>query len=191
MKMGGVAAIAGGVCWTVAAWAAALSPPYGTAGNVGNRFLAEDAWMLLALPLLAAGAWALQRAQADAVGSTGRTATVLFVTGVAIASASLALEALGIVVMQRPLFEIGARVLLVPMGGVLIGWASLRARSIPAAAALTLLVGAALLYVANSENWMASLAAVFGLGWVAVGATLSTGRLRSRPRVRRRPVPMG
>lgn len=178
MKLGGMAAIAGGVCWMVAAWLAALSPPYGTVGNVGNPFLAEDAWMLAALPLLAAGAWALHRAQSEAVGPAGRTGTVLFVVGAAIASASLALEALGIVVMERPLFEIGARVLLIPLGGVLLGWGALRARSIPLAVAATLLVGAVLLFIANSENWMAGLAAVFGVGWVGVGATLLTDRWR-------------
>ncbi len=171
-KVGGIAAALGGTLWGVAAWYAAFSPPYGTNGNVGNPFLTEDAWLLAALPLIAVGALTVDSRQAGRAPTMARVGAALLVLGAVVASLSLALEAVGAFVMQRPLFEIGSRVLLIPLGGLLLGAGSLKARVVPAPAAATLLVGAALLFIANSENWMAGLAAVFGLGWLAVGATL-------------------
>lgn len=172
MKLGGIAAALGGTCWAVAAWFAALSPPYGSEGNVGNPFLTEDAWMLAALPLIAVGALALDRRQRGWAPAVARIGAALLVIGAVVASVSLALEGVGAVVMRRPLFEIGSRVLLIPLGGLLLAAGSLRARVLPRPVAVALLVGAALLSIANSENWMAGLAAVFGLGWLSVGATL-------------------
>ncbi len=173
-RLGGLAAVAGGIFWVAAAWFAALSPPYGSAGNFENRFATEDAWMLAALPLIAMGALTLDRMHRDHTAKAARVGTALFVAGAMVASVSLALEGLSIFVMQRPVFQIGAQVLLIPVGGLLLGFGSFRARVIPSVVASMLLIGAGLLFIANSENWMAGLAAVFGLGWVAAGVVMAT-----------------
>lgn len=168
----GVAAATGGICWVVAACLAAVSPPHGSQGNIANRFVGEDAWSLAALPLLAVAAWGLSRDERVRMATSGRAGAVLFVVGASLASMSLAMEAAGVLVLERPMVEIGSRVLLVPLGGLLLAWSVFRARTVPVPAAALLLFGAALLYVANSENWMAALAAVFGVGWITVGVVL-------------------
>lgn len=185
VKLGAIAGATGGMLWAVAAWFAALSPPHGRDGNVGNTFVTEDAWMLAALPLIAVGALTLYRLQRRRVPAVTRIGASMLVVGATLASVSLALEALGTVVMQRPLLEIGSQVLLIPLGGLLLAVGSLRSRVVPPAVAGLLLLGSGLLYIANSENWMAGLAAVFGLGWIAVGARLAT-----QPTARA-PVPAG
>jgi hypothetical protein len=171
-RLGSYTAMVGGICWAVAAWFAALSPPYGTAGNFTNHFVAEDAWLLAALPLLAIAVGAFVWIHRENSATGVRLGGALLVAGALMATVSLGLEALSLVVVQRPLLEIGARVLLIPLGGVLLASGALRARVVSPVASAVLLLGAVLLFVANSENWMAGLAAVFGFGWLAMGLTL-------------------
>jgi hypothetical protein len=171
-RIGGYSAMLGGICWMVAAWFAALSPPYGSAGNITNRFVVEDAWLLAALPLLAIAVGSVVRIHRENSPTGVRLGGALLVAGAFMATVSLGLEASSLVVVRRPLLEISAIVVLIPLGGALLAAGALRARVVSPVASTVLLVGAVLLLVANSENWMAGLAAVFGFGWLALGLTL-------------------
>jgi hypothetical protein len=172
-RIGSYTAMVGGICWMVAAWYAALSPPYGSAGNFTNSFVVEDAWLLAALPLLAIAVGSFVGIHRENSATGVRLGGALVVAGAVMATVSLGLEALSLVVVQRPLLEIGAVVLLIPLGGVLLAAGALRARVVSPVASAVLLLGGVLLFVANSENWMAGLAAVFGFGWLAMGVTLA------------------
>lgn len=88
-RIGGYSAMLGGMCWMVAAWFAALSPPYGSAGNFTNRFVAEDAWLLAALPLLSIAVGSFVLIHRENSATSVRLGGALLVIGAVMATVSL------------------------------------------------------------------------------------------------------
>jgi len=174
----GLAAMAGGLLWTVGFLVHSAQPRGCIAEECSTRPMRDapgyvNVLWVLALILLGVGGLALILLLRKA-GRSWR----LGKAGLIVAGAGMVILLLGplpLSASQReawmPIFVIPGLVLIV-IGFVLLGVAVLRAHVLPTWAALALLGGALLMLLGNEQTARALLFVPFGLAWVAVGFTL-------------------
>ena len=174
----GVAAMLGGMLWIVAAIVTA-SKPRGCIGpecrTMAMRDTSDVAPLLLLALLLSAMGLAGIFVRARNTGRLDRWGQ----TGLALCAAGVALLILGMVL--GTILEIFWT--LAPLGGLalviglaLVGIAALRVDALPRWAAVLLIVGSLGMLGFNDQNAQVLMAIPFGIGWVAVGYTLWSGR---------------
>jgi hypothetical protein len=189
IRWGGLAAMLGGLLWIVAAIITA-SKPRGCIGPAECDVMAirdtSDVapWLLLALLLSAVGlagmvirAWNTGR-----LDRLGQVSVALCAVGVMLLILGMGLSAISEVFWA-----------LVPLGGLalviglaLVGIAALRMEALPRWAAVLLVIGSLGMLGFNDQNAQVLMAIPFGIGWVAVGYALWSGRgatLQRPPRV--------
>jgi hypothetical protein len=189
IRWGGLAAMLGGLLWIVAAIITA-SKPRGCIGPaecdvMAMRDTSDVApLLLLALMLSAVGlagmvirAWNTGR-----LDRLGQVSVALCAVGVMLLVLGMGLNAISEVFWA-----------LVPLGGLalviglaLVGIAALRMEALPRWAAVLLIIGSLGMLGFNDQNAQVLMAIPFGIGWVAVGYALWSGRgatLQRPPRV--------
>jgi hypothetical protein len=191
-----ICAVLGGLLWAVACSYRATLPP-GCVGDAclvrsmrGDTPLGSALFGAAALLLLGAGAGLLLLVHRHTgLGRLGLVGLVAAATGVALLAAALVLVVLLAVVDDDVMPRLVVPgVALVALGGVLVAVVLVRSPLLPRWAAVALLVGAALLVLANEQDARVLLAVPFGLAWVVVGlglrrpARAAAGGHRSAPR---------
>ena len=189
IRWGGLAAILGGLIWIVAAIITA-SKPRGCIGPAECDVMAMrdtsdvTPLLLLALMLSAVGiagmvirAWNTGR-----LDRLGQVSVALCAVGVMLLVLGMGLNAISEVFWA-----------LVPLGGLalviglaLVGIAALRMEALPRWAAVLLVIGSLGMLGFNDQNAQVLMAIPFGIGWLAVGYALWSGRgatLQRPPRV--------
>jgi hypothetical protein len=189
IRWGGLAAMLGGLLWIVAAIITA-SKPRGCIGPaecdvMGIRDTSDvTPLLLLALMLSAVGlagmvirAWNTGR-----LDRLGQVSVALCAVGVILLVLGMGLSAISEVLWA-----------LVPLGGLalvtglaLVGIGALRMEALPRWAAVLLVIGSLGMLGFNDQNAQVLMAIPFGIGWVAVGYALWSGRgatLQRPPRV--------
>jgi hypothetical protein len=189
IRWGGLAAMLGGLLWIVAAIITA-SKPRGCIGPVECDVMAirdtsdVTPLLLLALMLSAVGlagmvirAWNTGR-----LDRLGQVSVALCAVGVMLLVLGMGLNAISEVFWA-----------FVPLGGLalviglaLVGIAALRMEALPRWAAVLLVIGSLGMLGFNDQNAQVLMAIPFGIGWVAVGYALWSGRgatLQRPPRV--------
>jgi hypothetical protein len=188
-RWGGLAAVAGGVLLVI--WAFLLIPMFGPTGVLGSLYRLYIALWSLSWLLLVGGLLGLHARQANAYGRLGAT-------GFAIASlGGLVVAVLSFVYLRRPMpgpyswgdgSGFGVAILVWEVGLLLLGIATLRARTLPLpwralplaifsvfplSVMLTpLMLGAGL----ESEFFYSGVPrALTGIGWVLLGYALLSG----------------
>ena len=179
IRWGEPAAMLGGLLWIVAAIITA-SKPRGCIGPAECDVMAMrdtsdvGPLLLLALMLSAVGlagmvirAWNTGR-----LDRLGQVSVALCAVGVMLLVLGMGLNAISEVFWA-----------LVPLGGLalviglaLVGIAALRMEVLPRWAAVLLVIGSMGMLVVNNQNAQALMAIPFGIGWVAVGYELWSGR---------------
>ena len=174
----GVAAMLGGMLWIVAALITA-SKPRGCIGPecdvLAMRDTSDVALLLLLALLLSAMGLAGMFIRARNTGRFDRWGQI----GLAVSSVGTALLVLGMVLSAiSDIFWV-----LVPLGGLalviglaLVGIAALRMEVLPRWAAVLLVLGSLGMLGFNDQNAQALMAIPFGIGWLAVGYALWSGR---------------
>src|ERR687889_404208 len=174
----GVAAMLGGMLWIVAALITA-SKPQGCIGPecdvLAMRDTSDVALLLLLALLLSAIGLAGVFIRARNNGRLDRWGQI----GLALSSVGLALLVLGMVLSAiSEVFWV-----LAPLGGLalviglaLVGIAALRMEVLPRWAAVLLVIGSLGMLGFNDQNAQALMAIPFGIGWLAVGYALWSGR---------------
>ena len=183
IRWSGLSAMLGGALFVVSAVVIASMPRGCIGDECASRPMRETgaagALLTLALLLVVIGAAGLVIRARDA-GRFG----ILAKTGIVVAALGAALPVVGSLV-QGILFE-GAYpympyfvipgVLALVIGFVLVGISVLRAGVLPRWAAVLLIVGTLAMLGFNDQNALALLAISNGIGWVAVGYVLWSGR---------------
>ena len=174
----GMAAMLGGMLWIVAAIITA-SKPQGCIGPecdvLAMRDTSDVALLLLLALLLSAIGLAGVFIRAQNTGRLDRWSQI----GLALSSVGLALLVLGMVLSAiSEVFWV-----LAPLGGLalviglaLVGIAALRMEVLPRWAAVLLVIGSLGMLGFNDQNAQALMAIPFGIGWLAVGYALWSGR---------------
>lgn len=175
-----VLAMLGGVAWVAAAVTHATQP----AGCVGDGCLTSSMResttattaliVLAALLMLASGVGLL--GEVRSTGPLGRVGTI----GAALCGLGTLSLATGVALQQlaadgdfdRMPWFVGPGVALIALGAGLVGWTVLRSSVVPRWAGAALIVGAALLILANEQTAAVLLAVPFGLAWSTTGAAL-------------------
>ena len=184
IRWSGLSAMLGGALFVVSAVVIASMPRGCIGDECASRPMRETgaagALLTLALLLVVIGAAGLVIRARDA----GRFGT-LAKTGIVVAALGAALPVVGSLVRVGILFE-GAYpympyfvipgVLALVIGFVLLGISVLRAGVLPRWAAVLLIVGTLARLGFNDQNALALLAIPNGIGWVAVGYVLWSGR---------------
>jgi hypothetical protein len=180
IRKGGLAAVAGGVFWISSALITA-SKPRGCIGDECDfRTMRETGALdsilfLLALLLFAVGTGALvaRLRNTGSLGRLGRTGLVFIAVGASLATIGMVLNVWDFSLV--PAFIIPG-LLAVIVGFLLLGVAVLRSEALPRWASVLLVVGALAMLGFNDQNWQALMAIPFGIGWIAVGYALWSGR---------------
>ncbi len=183
VRWSGLSAMLGGALFVVAAVVIASMPRGCIGGECASRPMRETgaagALLTLALLLVVLGAAGLV-IRARAAGRFGALAK----TGVVVAAVGAALPVFGSLVQgilfdgdypYMPYFVIPG-VLALVVGFVLLGLAVLRAGVLPRWAAVLLLLGTLAMLGFNDQNARALMAIPNGIGWVAAGYVLWSGR---------------
>ena len=175
----GMAAMLGGMLWIVAAIITAFKPR-GCIGPaecdvMAMRDTSDVAPLLLLALLLSAMGLAGMFIRARNTGRLDRWGQI----GVALCAVGVALLVVGMVL--NAISEVFWA--LVPLGGLalviglaLVGIAALRMEVLPRWAAVLLVIGSMGMVGFNDQNAQALMAIPFGIGWVAVGYALWSGR---------------
>ena len=189
IRWGGLAAILGGLIWIVAAIITA-SKPRGCIGPaecdvMAMRDTSDVAPLLLLALLLSAMGLARMFIRARNTGRLdrwGQIGVVLCAAGVALLVLGMGLNAISEVFWA-----------LVPLGGLalviglaLVGIGALRMEALPRWAAVLLVIGSLGMLGSNDQNAQVLMAIPFGIGWLAVGYALWSGRgatLQRPPRI--------
>lgn len=187
-RWGAVAAILGGILWIVSSIITA-SKPRGCIGLECDVSAMRDSsdvtpFLLLALLLTAVGlaGVAIRARNTGRFGRLTRAGVALYVFGVA-----LLILGMGLTAISEAFW-----ILMLPAGLALVtgltltGIATLRTGVLPRWAALLLIVGSLAMLFFNDQTAEALMAIPFGIGWVAVGYALWSGRgeaLQHPPRV--------
>jgi hypothetical protein len=189
IRWGGLAAMLGGLLWIVAAIITA-SKPRGCIGPaecdvMAMRDTSDVApLLLLALMLSAVGlaGMVIRAWNAGRFDRLGQVSVALCAVGVMLLVLGMGLNAISEVFWA-----------LVPLGGLalviglaLVGIAALRMEALPRWAAVLLVIGSLGMLGFNDQNAQVLMAIPFGIGWVAVGYALWSGRgatLQHPPRV--------
>ncbi len=188
IRWGGVAAMLGGILWIVSAIITA-SKPRGCIGLECEVSAMRDSsdvtpFLLLALLLTAVGlaGVAIRARNTGCFGRLTRAGVALYVVGV-----GLLVLGMGLTAISEAFW-----VLMLPAGLALVigltltGIATLRTGVLPRWSALLLILGSLAMLFFNDQTAQALMAIPFGIGWVAVGYALRSGRgetLRRPPRV--------
>ncbi len=187
-RWGAVAAMLGGILWIVSALITA-SKPRGCIGLECDVSAMRDSsdvtpFLLLALLLTAVGlaGVALYAKNTGRFGRLAQAGVALYVVGV-----GLLVLGMGLTAISEAFW-----ILMLPAGLALVigltltGIATLRTGVLPRWAALLLILGSLAMLFFNDQNAQALMAIPFGIGWVAVGYALWSGRgetLQRPPRV--------
>jgi hypothetical protein len=189
IRWGGLAAILGGLIWIVAAIITA-SKPRGCIGPAECDVMAMrdtsdvTPLLLLALMLSAVGlaGMVIRAWNTTHLDRLGQVSVALCAVGVMLLVLGMGLNAISEVFWA-----------LVPLGGLalviglaLVGIAALRMEALPRWAAVLLVIGSLGMLGFNDQNAQVLMAIPFGIGWVAVGYALWSGRgatLQRPPRV--------
>lgn len=189
IRWGGLAAMLGGLLWIVAAIITA-SKPRGCIGPaecdvMAMRDTSDVAPLLLLALLLSAVGLAGMVIRAWNTGRLdrlGQVSVALCAVGVILLVLGMGLNAISEVFWA-----------LVPLGGLalviglaLVGIGALRMEALPRWAAVLLVIGSLGMLGFNDQNAQVLMAIPFGIGWVAVGYALWSGRgatLQRPPRV--------
>ena len=179
IRWGGLAAMLGGTLWIVAAIITAFKPR-GCIGPeecdvMAMRDTSDVAPLLLLALLLSAMGLAAMFIRARNTGRLDRWGQI----GVALCAVGVALLVVGMVL--NAISEVFWA--LVPLGGLalviglaLAGFAALRMEALPRWAAVLLVIGSLGMLGFNDQNAQVLMAIPFGIGWVAVGYALWSGR---------------
>lgn len=175
-RYGGLAGILGGVAWAIWVVLGERRPPCCPHG-VENEFLPYEWWKLAAYALVGVAAATLATGAAGRLSSGSRAGAGLVAAGGGLGTASLALEAAGLV-LDRPFPEIAALVFLIPAGTVLLGASALTRGELPRSVAAGLLLGGVAFYAGNSETETMLLWSLLGIAWALCGLFVCLERQR-------------
>ena len=179
VRWGGLAAMIGGLFWVV--WSLLGRVSFEAAGSPF-----ADGLLLLAALLTLAGLAGLHALQGSNYGRIGRAGFYTTAVGLLLQ----ALAALLLLLMGRDAWEVTLQWLVAPVGSlivlvglVLYGAATLQARVLPPWCGLGLIVVPPLAFYMHSKIFYGSLA-LFGVLWVALGYVLWSRSGRQPSRVR-------
>ncbi len=188
VRWGGVAAMLSGILWTISAIITA-SKSRGCIGLECDVNAIRDSsdvtpFLLLALLLAAVGlvGVAIRAQNTGRFGRLARAGVALYVVGVALLLVGMMLSAISEAFWVLVLPGVLALVLSLTLTGI----STLRTGVLPRWAALLLIVGSLAMLFFNDQNAQALMAIPFGIGWVAVGYALWSGRgelLQRPPRI--------
>lgn len=165
-RYSGLAAMAGGVLWTVgiALYALSVAPPY-------REFGFSGAVLPVAVPLLVVGVLGLWAGYGNRAGGTGMGVAVLTIAGTAVFVVS-ALSGLPWALVMLGFY--GAS-----LGSLLMGAVALHVGALPRPVAAALIAGSFALYFFNDQSAVTVLMALpFGVAWAAVGYALFRREVR-------------
>jgi hypothetical protein len=186
VRWGGPAAMLGGSLWIVGAVATALKPEgcIGAECDLPGRSMRagtvlDAAVFLVAMLLIALGGAAvvIRARRAGQFGGLGRIGLVGSVVGLIVLLAASLVQAIvfGGDLPSMPLFVIAGGLVLV-IGLLLLGIASLRAGVLSRWAGALLIIGALAMLGFNDQDARALMAIPFGIAWVGVGYALWSGQ---------------
>ena len=172
IRLSGLAAMLGGMLWAVG-WTYDASLPLPPPGGVGRGGAIDtNITNMVALTLIMAGLTGAYFRQAERMGLIGKAGLALPWIGLTLMGSARLGQALDI---ENAFVMVLTGLVTMTAGFALFGFATLRAKLLPRAAAALLMVSLVLLTQADAEDRSAILAAPLGLAWVWLGYSVWRG----------------